>query len=233
MVNIPGMPPPAATANLPVRRPTNTPVHAGAYHGARGTGRAAQFSWQPHTPAEQWWQYSRDCAAALRAGLPPAPIDVYGPVLELGEHALLSTEIGYSRYCGTDSAYSPLPLIVAGRPAVMFGALAVQGALNHRRKATAERNAARQWRFHQTSSVIVTTDRLICSTVPHGQVSFWFAACTEFHPDLHRWTLTLAFESAPPVRLQGHAAPALSLWSAQGIFGDSGLADPRLAPLVS
>lgn len=232
MVNIPGMPPAGGKPNLPVARSANTPVQAAGHHGLRGAGRAPQSSWQPQTPAEQWWQYSRGCAAALRAGLSPAPIDVYGPVLEPGEHALLSTEISYSRYCGTDPDYSPLPLIVAGRPAVMFGALAVQGAINHRRKATAERKAAQQWRCHQTSSVVVTTDRLICSTVPHGQMSFWFGACTEFHPDLHHWTLTLGFESAAPVRLHGHAAPALSLWSAHGIFGDSGLSDPRLAPLV-
>ena len=112
------------------------------------------------------------------------PVNVYGPVLEPGEHALLSTEIGYSRYCGSNARYSPLPLIVAGRPAVMFGALAVQGVVNHRRKVAAERKAAEQWRFHQTCAVIVTTDRLICSTTPHGQVSFWFGACTGVLPRL-------------------------------------------------
>ena len=113
-------------------------------------------------------------AARRRCGpaRPPTPVDVYGPVLEPGEHALLSTEIGYSRYCGSNARYSPLPLIVAGRPAVMFGALAVQGVVNHRRKVAAERKAAEQWRFHQTCAVIVTTDRLICSTAPHGQVEF-------------------------------------------------------------
>lgn len=231
MINIPGMPPPGGTPNLPVRRPANPPAHAAAR--PQDAGRTPQPRGRPRTPTEQWWDYSRGCAAALRAGLPPTPIDVYGPVLEPGEHALLSTEIGYSRYCGTDSGYSPLPLIVAGRPTVMFGALAAQGVINHRRKVAAERQAAQQWRFHQTSPVIVTTDRLICSTVPHGQTSFWFGACTEFHPDLHHWTLTLGFDSAAPVRLNGPAAPALSLWSAHGILGDSWAADPRLAPLTS
>jgi hypothetical protein len=157
---------------------------------------------------------------------------VYGPVLEPGEQALLSTEISYSRYCGTNARYSPLPLIVAGRPAVMFGALAVQGVVNHRRKVAAERNAVEQWRFHQICAVIVTTDRLICSTAPHGQVSFWFGACTEFYPDLQQWTLTLGFDSTYPVRLGGPAAPALSLWTAYGVLSDAWVADPRLAPLL-
>lgn len=233
MVNIPGMPPPGGTPNLPVCRPAYTPARAAPHHGSNGPGRPPQPHWRPPTPTEQWWHYSRGCAAALRAGRPPAPIDIYGPVLEPGEHALLSTEIGYSRYCSADADYSPLPLIVAGRPALMLGALAVQGVINHRRKVSAERKAAQQWRFHQTSPVIVTTDRLICSTIPHGQMSFWFGACTEFYPDLHQSTLTLGFDSAASVRLHGPAAPALSLWSAYGIFGDSWAADPRLAPLIS
>lgn len=234
MFDIPGFPPPAGTPNLLVRRPTTTPIHTSAHHdhrnGSRGDG---QPCWQPRTLAEQWWHYSRSWAAALRAGRLPSPIDVYGPVLELGEHALLNTEIGYSRYCGIDAGYSPLPLIVGGRPALMFGALAVQGVINHRRKVTSERKAAEQWRFHQTSSIVVTTDRLICSTVPHGQVSLWFDGCTEFHPNLQQWTLTLGFDSAAPVRLHGPAAPALSLWSAYGIEGDGWISDPRLAALVA
>jgi hypothetical protein len=160
-------------------------------------------------------------------------VDVYGPVLEPGEHALLSTEIGYSRYCGTNARYSPLPLVVAGRPAIMFGALAVQGIVNHHRKAVAERKAIEQWRFHQTCTVIVTTERLMCSTAPHGVVSFWFGACTEFYPDLQQWALTLGFDSTCPVLLSGSAAPALSLWSGYGVLGDAWVDDPRLALLLT
>lgn len=231
MSNIPGMPPTGGTPNLPATRRADALVHV-ERHRARGCGGARPPQPRPQSLSEQWWHYSRGCAAALRAGRSPTPIEVYGPVLEPGEHALLSTEIGYSRYCDTDARYSPFPLIVAGRPMLMFGALAAQGVINHRRKANAERKAAHQWRFHQTSSVIVTTDRLICSTVPHGQMSFWFGACNEFHPDLHQWTLTLGFEETAPVRLHGPAAPALSLWSAHGILGDDWAVDPRLAALT-
>ena len=53
----------------------------------------------------------------LTRGIPPAAIDVYGPVLDDGESALLSTDISYSRYRGSSARYSPLPLIVgAARP---------------------------------------------------------------------------------------------------------------------
>jgi hypothetical protein len=228
---IPGMAP-QEPKPLPALRPQSALAHVGAPAGEGESGRRPQPGWQPRTAAEQWWHYSQGCAAALRAGRPPTPVDVYGPVLEPGEQALLSTEISYSRYCGTNASYSPLPLIVAGRPAVMFGALAVQGVVNHRRKVATERKAAEQWRFHQTCAVIATTDRLICSTAPHGQVSFWFGACTEFYPDLQQWTLTLGFDSTYPVRLIGPAAPALSLWSAYGVLGDAWVNDPRLAPLA-
>ena len=132
---------------------------------------------------------------------------MYGPVLEPGEQALLSAEIDYSRFCGGDGRYSPLPLIVAGRPAVMFGALAVQGVVNHRRKDG--RGAA--GRRSVAVSPDLRSDRddrpAICTTAPHGMVSFWFGACTEFYPDLQQWTLTLGFDSTYPVRLSGPAAP--------------------------
>ena len=231
MFDIPGLTP-QGPRPLPAVRPQSAPARVGAPAASGGPGRHPQARWQPRSAEQQWWDYSRGCAAALRSGHPPTPVNVYGPVLEPGEHALLSTEIGYSRYCDSDARYSPLPLIVAGRPAVMFGALAVQGVVNHRRKVTAERKAAEQWRFHQTCAVIVTTDRLICSTTPHGQVSFWFGACQEFYPDLQQWTLTLGFDSTYPVRLTGPAAPALTLWSAYGVLGDAWVQDPRLAELL-
>ena len=231
-IPMPGMPPPQRH-NLPVSRAPSTParVHDGPAGGSH-RARQPRAAWQPRTPAEQWWDYSRGCAAALRAGRPPTPIEVHGPVLEPGEQALLSAEIDYSRFCGGDGRYSPLPLIVAGRPAVMFGALALQGVVNHRRKTAAAQRAAAQWRLHQTCPVIVTTDRLICTTAPHGLVSFWFGACTEFYPDLQQWTLTLGFDSTYPVRLSGPAAPALSLWSAYGVLGDAWVDDPRLTLLT-
>lgn len=231
MYDFPGMP--GGPQRLPALRTPAAPQRGCA--PAAATVRAGQYSRTPVRPlsaAEQWWQYSRQCAAALHAGIQPTPVSVFGPVLEPGEHALLTAEAAYSRYCGTKASYSSLPLVVAGRPAVMFGALAVQGVVNHRRKAAAQRQAAPQWRWHQTTSALVTTDRLLCTTQPHGLVSLWFGDCTEFHPDLQQSTLTLNFGSIAPVRFSGVATPALSLLSAYGIFGDRWADDPRLAGLL-
>jgi hypothetical protein len=236
MADIPGMP--RAYTYLPVRYSKSAPATTASPSSSsarrqQGSQASAWPAWQPRSDYEQWWHYSRTCAAALRAGYPPAPVNVYGPVLDAGESALLSTNISYSRYHGSSARYSPLPLIVAGRPAVMFGALAVQGVINHRRKTSAQRAAAVQWRDQEDCPVIVTTERLICSTTKHGQLSFWFGDCNEFHPDLQQWTLTMGFNSTYPVRLTGPAAPALSLWSAYGILGDGWVSDPRLALLSS
>lgn len=236
MFDIPGMPP-AGPKRLPAVRPTAQPARACAtarpmVHAGPQARRDHRVLARPLSEAEQWWQYARRCAAALRAGQPPTPVSMYGPVLTPGEQAWLNVDVDYSRYCGTAASYSSLPLIVAGRPAVMFGALAVQGVVNHRRKAAAERQAAPQWRWNQSTTAIVTTDRLLCATRPHGLVSLWFADCTEFHPDLQQWTLTLGFDSIAPVRLSGVTTPALSLLSAYGIFGDAWADDPRLAALL-
>jgi hypothetical protein len=229
MAEIPGMP--RGYTNLPVRAAASAPATTRAA-GSQHRQATSQPAWQPKTPHEQWWLYSRGCAAALRAGHSLSVVDVYGPVLDVGESALLSTDISYSRYRGASARYSPLPLIVGGRPAVMFGALAVQGVINHRRKTAAQRQAADQWRDHETCGVIVTTDRLICSTTTHGQLSFWFGDCNEIHPDLSEWALTMGFDSTYPVRLTGPAAPALSLLSARGVLGDKWQHDPRLAALL-
>lgn len=237
MFDIPGMPkgpqhlPATYTTTAPLRVcPSGRPAALAATHVC--ANQQPRTPVRPLTEAEQWWQYSRRCAAALHAGLPPTPVNVYGPVLEPGESALLTANVSYTRYCEMSASYSSMPLVVAGRPAVMFGALAVQGLVNHRRKAAAQRQAAAQWRWHQTSSVIVTTDRLLCATRPHGLVSLWFSDCTEFHPDLQQWTLTLNFGSIAPVRFSGVATAALSLFSAYGIFGDAWPDDPRLAALL-
>ncbi|TDL03255.1 hypothetical protein [Mycobacterium paragordonae] len=231
MFDIPGMP--TGPQRLPAIRTAAAPARVCAPASPRvRDGQNPRTPARPLSDAEQWWQYSRKCAAALQAGLPPTPVSVFGPVLRAGELALLNVEVGYSRYSGSKASYSSLPLIVAGKPAVMFGALAVQGVVNHRRKEAAQRQAAPQWRWHQTTAAIVTTERLLCATKAHGLVSLWFGDCTEFHPDLQQWTLTLGFGSTVPVRFSGVATPALSLLSAYGTFGDAWADDPRLAALL-
>jgi hypothetical protein len=189
----------------------------------------------PAPPPEfvHWWRYARGCAYALRNGEPPPTLRVYGPVLWDGESALLCAPAFYSRFFGGDGEYNPSAMYVVGRPAVMIGALAAQGLINHRRRVAAEREAATRWRLHQGVEVIVTTHRLLCHTRADGWLAFPFDRVTEFYPDLQSWELTMTFGGATaPLRLAGPSTPALSLWSAYGILGRNWVTDPRLAPLL-
>lgn len=182
---------------------------------------------------QQWWEYTRRAASSLRAGVPPPELTMHGLVLKPGEHAILQTGAGYSRLYGTSGQYTRGTTLAVGRPAFVLGALAAQGVANHARRRAAERAAAVQWREHQHAPVIVTTQRFLCNTHARGWLSFWFDHVSEFYPDLPGWTVTVGFEKGEPLRLVGPAAPALALWSATAILGDSWTNDPRLALLRS
>lgn len=179
-----------------------------------------------------WWEYARATARRITQGIAPAPVDVWGPVLEPNEVAVMTAEVTYSRLYGGDGLYEPTATYFLGRPAVMIGALAATAAVNHRRKVKARRDAAPSWRDVQHVPVIVTSQRLLAAT-DAGWESAWWRSVAEFQPDLPEWSLTFGFGPGySPMRLFGPATPALSIWAAAGVLGRQWSADPRLAALV-
>ena len=161
-----------------------------------------------------WWEYARATARRITQGIAPAPVDVWGPVLEPNEVAVMPAEVTYSRLYGGDGLYEPTATYFLGRPAVMIGALAATAAVNHRRKVKARRDAVPSWRDVQHVPVIVTSQRLLAAT-DAGWESAWWASVAEFQPDLPEWSLTLGFGPGySPMRLFGPATPALSIWAA-------------------
>jgi hypothetical protein len=142
MLNMPGTPSPPQ--NLPARREPGSlaevlpPVEAG------GPWDAVLPPWWPRRRDEwaDWWDYACGCARMLRTGQPPPTIQVFAPVVEPGEHALLSADIGYSRRYGADTEYQLAPLVLLGKPGTMVGALAIRGMINRHRKKAAEAQAA-------------------------------------------------------------------------------------------
>ncbi len=202
---------------------------------ASRTGRVGCPDTTRADPWQQWWTFTRETARAIRANTAILPVlDIYGPVLADDEAALLSAELTYSRFYGADGSYQRSDLFVVGHPAVMIGSLAVNAALNARRKAAARAAATPRWQSHRTCQVIATTQRLICANPTRGFLSFYYAAVTEFHPDLHTWTVTLGFgDQCSPLRLYGPPTPALSLWAAVAIEGHRWHTDPRLAPILT
>ena len=179
-----------------------------------------------------WWQYARFSALRFAAGLEPEGVDVYGPILEDDEEAILEADVTTSRMYGGDAHYQRNDLVALGWPAVMVGALVANEVFNHRRKVAARRIAEVRWREDHCAHVWATTHRLIIQG-RHRIESYWYASVNEFYPDLSRWSLTMAFgDGSNPLRIVGPAAPALCLWAATAVLGERWKEDPRLASLL-
>ncbi|MDQ2638394.1 MAG: hypothetical protein M3Y83_16125 [Actinomycetota bacterium] len=185
-----------------------------------------------HDDADTWMQYARHAATALhnRTGLPE--INVYGPVLERGERAFFQGTTNYARMYGGDGTYATTNLFALGSPALMLGAFAASGIINHRRKARARRDATVQWRDHQQAGVIATNKRLMVHT-DRGWGMYAYGAITEFYPDIEQATLTIGFgDQGAPMLLAGPPAPAISLLVAAATMPDRWTQDPRLRQLL-
>jgi hypothetical protein len=177
--------------------------------------------------ATSWWSYSCVVARGLREGKPPPVVEVYGPLLQPGEEGRLSANMMYGRYYGGSGSYTRNNLFAFGSIPFMIGAYGVNELMNQSRKDAALRESAVQWRDVQMTQVIVTSDRLLCST-HRGWLSFWFAGVTEFYPDLENWSVTLCFGDTSPLKLSGAPAPAVALLTAHAVLGPRWLNDPRL-----
>ena len=220
---------------LAVRSQTrpNTGGMTNAHPGQLRPRPAAHTAASPCDEWSWWWEHARTIAHQITHGIAPPVVDIWGPVLEPDEVAVMTAEVTYSRFYGGDGHYERTATYVLGRPALMIGALAATAAINHRRKATARRDAVPSWRDAQHAPIIVTTKRVLAAT-DAGWESAWWSTIGEFQPDLPSWTLTLGFGPGyAPMRLQGPAAPALSIWAAAGVLGRQWRADPRLTPLLS
>jgi hypothetical protein len=213
------------TQRLPALREPNSLAHAPPQLRATAYPIGNADDWT------HWWQYARRSARLFAEGVEPPTIQVFGPVLEADEVGLLSADVTYSRRYGGSGRYSRSDLLVLGRPAVMVGALAVNAAINHRRKVAARREAEIRWRDEHRVQVIATNYRLLCKT-DQGWENYWYGDVTEFYPDLDRWSMTVAFDGYAPLRLCGPATPALSLWTATAVLGERWVSDPRLGRLL-
>lgn len=193
--------------------------HAGVVHGS-----ADPWQW--------WWDHARYSAKAFLAGQVPPEIAIFGPVLEDGESGLLEADVTLSFLYGGDGQYARSDYLVLARPAVMVGALAVNAAINHRRKRAAQREAEPSWREQHTAHIWSTTYRLMWDG-RSGLESLWYGDISGFYPDLDNWTLTLdTADGSPPVRLVGPAVPLVALWTATAVLGQRWAHDPRLAALL-
>lgn len=200
--------------------------------GSKARGLAQQKAAHAEQ-GNQWWTYAVECGRQVRAGSPPPALAVHGLVMGRGEQAIVEGTAEYSRFWAGDGTYRRTSSFAIGSPAFVVGSIAGSMIANSRAKHAAQRNSTLMWREHQQSRFLITNHRVWCHTAAKGWLSFYFNSVSEFHPDLHGWSLTLAFENAAPLRLVGPAAPALALWCGHGILGDRWVTDPRMAPLLA
>lgn len=208
-------------------RAVGSPQQGAAHHHAPIA--AVHDEWQ------RWWMYAQGAARRYARGIAPPEINVYGPVLAADEVGLLEADLSYSRlYAAGDGRYHKNDMFVVGKPAVMVGALAVNAAINHRRKVVAQRAAEQRWRDQQQIQVTATSHRLLCNTLDQGFESYYYGAVSEFYPDLDGWQITLGFKGkCAPLRLAGPAVPAVCLWTATAVLGERWMTDPRLTRLFA
>ena len=170
----------------PHRRRTRSPVRSDAF--------------------ARWWDYAQQIARSLWTGSPSAPSRCTGPFWMPGRRATCPPKPPTVASRPDTTATPPSASPVIARPAITASALAVQGIVNHRRKA-ARRAAAAAWRGTRDVPVILTSERLLANT-PAGWISFWHDAVTEFYVDLSQWTMALGFgHQCAPVKLTGPCVP--------------------------
>jgi hypothetical protein len=191
-----------------------------------------------HSSGEDpWWDYAQGCANALAHGLQPPEQPVYGPLLAPGETARLTAPAHYSRLQpGHSNDRPPAAPILAANPVMMLGSFAAQSVINTRRARSAARNQQPDWRLQRATTVITTSQRLMCDGHPAGGwTSFWYQDFADFQPDVTARTLIIGFTDGhcAPLRLTGAAVPAISLWSAHAVYGAGCKYDPRLRALLT
>lgn len=203
--------------------------------GRDNTAPHADSSYPVTDQWHRWWTYAQDMAYTLlhAPNTPAHMLDVYGPVLNPDENALIAAPAECSRLVGGSGHYQPFPLIAVGRPGMMLATAAASIAVNAYRKAAVEADAHLRWQAAESCQVIVTDQRLLCHTPANGWASFYYGAISEFQPDLSAWMLTLAFDGrCAPLRIAGPPVPALALWVGVAVEGRRWSSDPRLLPLL-
>lgn len=183
--------------------------------------------------AQREWEVGIDWARWLLAGNTPAPLRMYGLVLEPDEVAYLQTDAQYSRLYGGSGRYRRSGGVFVGKPGMVLGMMAANAAVNASRKAAAKRDMQPSWRDVQTVPVVATNLRLVCHLAGKGWMSFYYSAVQEFYTDTENWMITFGFQNAVPLRLAGLTTPTLSVLTAWCVHGNARWhEEPGITPLI-
>lgn len=183
---------------------------------------------------EEGWQYGLRLNALLRRREPPEQIEIWNVVPFDGESFLLSGQLDYARYYGTDAAYTRSTMVAFGGPLWVAGSLIGSAIGNAAARSRAERFARAAWREYQPLQVIVSNQRIRCNVHGRGWLIFDFSMITAVYPDPQRFSIVLEFQNAEPMLLTGPMVPALSNIVVLMTHGPEALGShPGLLPLTS
>ncbi len=200
-------------------------------HYTRNETMVIESNAQLHAAAKDSWDGARDLLNHLAAGKPLHPITIWGLVLHPNENAYLDFTATYSRYYGGDGSYVHVDGFFFGNAPFVAAGYALTTLGNRSRRAAAMAEAARKWREHETSRVILTNQRVICN-VAGRWLSFYYAAIGAFYPEPLNWSVVFDFADTAPLRLAGHSGPAIATIVTWALYGRRGLQEhPALEPL--
>lgn len=181
--------------------------------------------------ADVAWQHAVQTAAALVRGERPATMAVWDVVPLPGEVFYADVPIGYARYYGTTVHYTQTSGLFVGSPAFVLAGLAGTAVANASARSAAQRQAADQWREHQTVRLVVSDRRLL---VQRGGEWIWFhhSGASAVYPDPLRRGLVCQYPDTSPLMLQGDYAPFAAVVVLAATHGAQALREhPAMAPL--
>jgi MFS family permease len=224
---------PVVAAVVAIRRGYR--VHR-SWRRSRGHLTATERAAQEHEDSYRraWDHASHLRAALIRRELPPE-IPMWAVVPRQGERFFLDGPLTYSRYYGTDVAYSHSTTVAFGRPAWVAGAMIGSAIGNSIARSRAAAAAATQWREHQLVQVVVSNQRIVCNVGGVGWLSFDHGAVTAIYPDPEHFNIVLEFGGvAAPMSLTGPMAPALATIAVLMTLGPEALGShPALRGLLA
>ncbi|GAA4626408.1 hypothetical protein [Cellulomonas oligotrophica] len=182
--------------------------------------------------ADVAWQHAVQTAAALVRGERPATMAVWDVVPLPGEVFYADVPIGYARYYGTTVHYTQTSGLFVGSPAFVLAGLAGTAVANASARSAAQRQAADQWREHQTVRLVVSDRRLL---VQRGGEWIWFhhTGASAVYPDPLRRGLVCQYPDTSPLMLQGDYAPFAAVVVLAATHGAQALREhPAMAPLA-
>lgn len=166
---------------------------------------------------------ARALAGRLSQGRTPAPIEVWGIVLEPGEELHLQISCDYARFYGLSGQYVHTSGFFWGQPAFVLAGLGVTAMANRSRRQAAEAASRQQWREMQRTSAFFTNRRILIQ-VGGRWLSFYYSGVTACYPEPENRSVVLDFPDTQPLLIGGPEAPLAAAYLVWALYGERGLA---------